>query len=44
LISGYDPGTYNPDVLAAKFTGRGSTNEEVRQNWVADYEEKQARC
>ncbi|MEK7665805.1 MAG: hypothetical protein AAB337_02925 [Patescibacteria group bacterium] len=44
LVSGYDPGTFDPKVLAAKFTGSGSTNEEVRQNWLADYEQKQRRC
>lgn len=44
LVSGYDPGTYDPNVLAAKFTGYGSTNEEVRKNWLSDYEQKQERC
>jgi len=44
LLGGYDAGTFDPSVIAVKFTGRGNNPDEIRENWLIDYQKKAEGC
>lgn len=44
LLSGNNPGSFDPNVLSAKPIVSGDTLEEKRASWIANFEAKQDRC
>lgn len=44
LLGGYDAGTFDSTALTTAFSGRGATPDEIRENWMIAYTQKQEQC